>query len=210
MIELAFFFFYYLCDTFFKSCARHVIRDWEMRKLLLFFSLAAVLGITSCMDTKYVTKKSTFDQTLSRVQENMAQQGFKLTGSSTETKNDLLVLGTSYTERGGYGTELANNYVTRDTYRFTNASGHTASYTVSYLLRGTKKGLPYIDAAEVAGCEVSDPADYELICGANSPIYQINSMEKDQAVKVGNSTKTLLLVSGVTIGALILLLLGLE
>ena len=181
-----------------------------MRRILLFVLLVIALGMTSCMDTKYVTKKSTFDQTVSRVQEDMAQQGFKLTGSSTETKNDLVVLGTSYTEKGGYGTELANNFVTRDTYRFTNASGHTASYTVSYLLRETKKGLPYIDAAEVAGCEVSDPADYELICGAKSPIYQINSMERDQAVKVGNNTKTMLLASGLTLGALILLLLSLE
>lgn len=181
-----------------------------MKNGILLFCLVTLMGFSSCMDTKLVTKKSTFDRVVSQVQEEMAQQGFKLTGSSSETKNDLVVLGTSYTERGGYGTELANNYVTRDTYRFTNTSGHTASYTVSYLLRETKKGQPYIDAAEIAGCEVSDPADYELICGAKSPIYQINSMEKDQTVKVGNSTKTLLLASGVTIVALILLLLGLE
>ena len=176
-----------------------------MRKLLLFFSLAAVLGMTSCMDTKYVTKKSTFDQTISRVQENMAQQGFKLTrpwrSSSPVGRR---------TAAAGHSPSSPPTILTYSILSTNEASGHTASYTVSYLLRGTKKGLPYIDAAEVAGCEVSDPADYELICGANSPIYQINSMEKDQAVKVGNSTKTLLLVSGVTIGALILLLLGLE
>lgn len=180
-----------------------------MRKLC-FLILVVMLGLTNCTHNKYVTKKSTFDQVVAQVQNEMAQQGFQLTGSSTETKNDLVVLGTSYTERGGYGTELANNYVTRDTYRFTNASGHTASYTVSYLLRNTKKGLPYIDAAEIAGCEVSDPSDFDMVCGSKSPIYQINSMEKDQVVKVENGTKTLLLVSGVTTVALILLLLGLE
>ena len=160
------------------------------------------------MDTKYVTKKTTFDQVISQVRDEMSQQGFNLSGSSSETKNDLIVLRTSYTEEGGYGTELANNYVTRDTYRFTNAIGHSMSYTVSYLLRETKKGEQYVDAAEIAACEVSDPSDYEKMCGSNSPIYQVNAMEKDQMIKVRNGRKTFYLASGLTLGGLVLLLMG--
>ena len=121
-----------------------------MKKTCLFLCLAALFWFSSCMDTKYVTKKSTFDQVITQVSDEMSQQGFDLSGSSSETKNDLVVLRTSHTEEGGYGTELANNFVTRDTYRFTNATGHSISYTVSYMLRETKKGEQYVDAAEIA------------------------------------------------------------
>ena len=179
-----------------------------MKKCCLFLCLAVLFCFSSCMDTKYVTKKSTFDQVISQVSDEMSQQGFNLSGSSSETKNDLIVLRTSYTEEGGYGTELANNYVTRDTYRFTNAIGHSMSYTVSYLLRETKKGEQYVDAAEIAACEVSDPSDYEKMCGSNSPIYQVNAMEKDQMIKVRNGRKTFYLASGLTLGGLVLLLIG--
>lgn len=114
-----------------------------MNKCYLFLCLAALMSFSSCMDTKYVTKKSTFDHVVSQVREEMATQGFDLSGTSSETKNDLVVLETSYSKADEYRSELANNFVTRDTYRFTNASGHTMSYTVSYLLRETRKGEQY-------------------------------------------------------------------
>ncbi len=179
-----------------------------MNKCYLFLCLAALMSFSSCMDTKYVTKKSTFDHVVSQVREEMATQGFDLSGTSSETKNDLVVLETSYSKADEYRSELANNFVTRDTYRFTNASGHTMSYTVSYLLRETRKGEQYVDGVEIAGCEVSDPADYEKMCGPLSPLYQVNDMEKDQAIKVGNGRKTLYLASGLTLAGLILLLIG--
>ena len=179
-----------------------------MKKSCLFLCLAALFLFSSCMDTKYVTKKSTFDQVITQVSDEMSQQGFDLSGSSSETKNDLVVLRTSHTEESGYGTELANNFVTRDTYRFTNATGHSISYTVSYMLRETKKGEQYVDAAEIAACEVSDPSDYEKMCGSNSPIYQVNDMEKNLAIKVRNGKKTFYLASGLTLGGLVLLLIG--
>ena len=181
-----------------------------MKNGILLICFVALLGFSSCMDTKYVTKKSTFDHVVSQVREDLAQQGFNLTGFNSETKNDLVVLGTSHTEAGGYGTELANNYVTRDTYSFTDASGNSMSYTVSYLQRETREGEPYVDVAAIAGCEVSNPEDYEKMCGSNSPIYQINTLEKDQRIKVVSSKKTLLLASGLTVGGLVLMLLSLK
>lgn len=158
------------------------------------------------MDTKYVTKKATFDQTISQVRDELTRQGFNQTGFNTETKNDLVVVGTTQHEEDLVSTELKNNYVTRDTYLFTDAEGNRMSYTVSYQLKETRKGVPFVDCVEVVGCEVSSPADYDKMCGATSPINRFVTMKKDQRIKVLNGTKTIILTGGVTLVGLILLI----
>ena len=176
-----------------------------MKNSILLFCFAALLSLSSCMDTKYVTKKTTFDRVVSQVRDEMAQQGFDLTGSNTETKNDLVVVHTSRNENDGVSSELKNNYVTRDTYQFTNAQGNKVSYTVSYQVKETKKGEPYVDGVEVVGCEVSIPADYDKLCGVTSPTHRIATMDKDQRIRVLNGTKTVILAGGITLVGLILL-----
>ena len=73
------------------------------------------------MDTFYVTKRSTFDQAIASVQGQLASEGLKSVGSSSETKNNLFAAGTSYSKYTGYGTKMENNFVTQDTYRFADS-----------------------------------------------------------------------------------------
>lgn len=176
-----------------------------MKNSILFFCFAALMSLSSCMDTKYVTKKSTFDRVVSQVRDEMSQHGLDLTGYNTETKNDLVVVHTSHHENDGVNSELKNNYVTRDTYHFTDAHGNKASYTVSYQLKETKKGESYVDGVEVVGCEVSSPADYDKLCGMASPTNRIATMDKDQRIRVLNGTRTVILAGGITLAGLLLL-----
>ena len=171
-----------------------------MRKIYLFSLLSVVFCMTSCMDTYYVTKKTTFDNAISSVQSQIASQGFSSTGSNTNTRNNLYAAGTSYSKYTGYGTMMENNFVTQDTYRFSDADGNTMNYSVSYSAKQTSDGIPYVENLELCGCETSNPKDYERLCGNNSVVKQINDVPKDQKVEKLNVMNTTLAITGITLG----------
>ena len=160
---------------------------------------------TSCMDTFYATKQSTFDKTIASVQGQLATEGLKSVGSSSDTKNNLYASGTSYSRYTGYGTKMENNFVTQDTYRFADDEGNTMNYSVSYSAKQTSDGVPYVENIEVCGCETSNPKDYERLCGNDSFVKQINLIPKDQELKQMNVMNTTLAVTGVTVGLTLLI-----
>lgn len=173
--------------------------------------LGVLFFFTSCMDTFYATKRSTFDQAIASVQGQLANEGLKSVGSSSDTKNNLYAAGTSYSRYTGYGTLMENNFVTQDTYRFADADGNTMSYSVSYSAKLTSDGLPYVENVEVCGCETSNPKDYERLCGKESSVKQINLIPKDQELKKMNVMNTTLAITGITVGvSLIIYLIALS
>ena len=84
------------------------------------------------------------------------------------------------------------------------------NYSVSYQAKQTQEGIPYVENVELCGCETSNPKDYDRLCGQSSVVKQINSVPKDQEVKIVNETKTYFAAGGVTLGLLFLLLLALS
>lgn len=170
-----------------------------MRKLHLLFLLVVMFSMTSCMDTYYVTKKTTFDNAINSVQSQMANQGFNSTGSNTNTRNETVVTGTSYSRYTGYGTAMANNFITQDTYRFADTLGNTMNYSVTYSAKQTTDGIPYVENLELCGCETSNPKDYERLCGNESVVKQINAVPKDQKVEKLNVMKTTLATTGIAL-----------
>lgn len=156
------------------------------------------------MDTYQVTKKTTFDRTIQSVQSQMAQNGFSSTGSSTNTRNETVVTGVSYSKYTGYGTAMANNFITQDTYRFTDTLGNTMNYSVSYSAKQTREGVPYVENIEVCGCETSNPKDYERLCGKYGLLNKINNIPKDQTIEEVNILNTTLVLSGIVIGGSLL------
>ncbi len=178
-----------------------------MKKVRLLFLLLIVLfGMSSCMDTFYVTKNATFDKAVCSVQSQLAIQGFDLTGTSTNTRNEPVVTGVSYSEYTGYGSAMKNNYITQDTYRFADSLGNTMNYSVSYQARRTAQGEAFVENIELCGCETSNPKDFERMCGDESVVKQFNSLPKDQMVKRINAINTYLVGGGITVGLLLLLL----
>ena len=163
-----------------------------MRKLLLFSLVIVILGMTSCMDVYHVTKKSTFDRAINSVQFEMNNQGFNSIGSSSNTRNETVVTGVSYSRYSGYGSAMANNFITQDTYRFSDSIGNTMSYSVSYSLKQTPKGDLYVDNVEVSGCESSNPKYYNKLCGNESLINRINNLPKDMEIESINTANTAL------------------
>ena len=161
--------------------------------------------MTSCMDTFYVTQKATFDKAIQSVQSQMAQNGFSSTGSNTNTRNETVVTGVSYSKYTGYGSAMANNFITQDTYRFADTLGNTMNYSVSYSAKQSDNGIPYVENIEVCGCETSNPKDYERLCGNESFVKQINNVPKDQEIKQINVMNTTLAATGITVVATLLI-----
>lgn len=168
-----------------------------MRRLWMFVSLVAVFGMTSCMDTYYVTQRTTFDAAIKSVQAQMADQGYYLNGSSTNTRNETVVTGVSYTRHSGYGTAMANNFITQDTYRFADSLENTMNYSISYQAKQTNEGTQFVENVEVCGCETSNPNDYEKFCLQETEVKQLNNLPKDQKIRKLNVTNTILAATGI-------------
>ena len=164
--------------------------------------ISVLIGLSSCMDPYYVTKKTTFDKIIDSVKMQMSKDGYKLIGINTEAKNDVFVEATSYSRYSGYGTKLGNNFVAQDTYRFVDTLGNTLNYSVVYSPKQNSDGSLYVKNVSVCGCETSNPNDYEKLCGNEFLVELINGMPRDQEVEKVNVMNTVLAVTG---GALLLL-----
>lgn len=178
-----------------------------MKKVCLLFLLLIVLfGMSSCMDQFYVTQKSSFDRSIKTVQTQLAQQGYELSGTSTNTRNETVVTDRSYSSDFGYGFWMDNKFITQDTYKFTDSLGNTMSYSLSYQAKQTDDEVSYVTNVELCGCETSNPKDYEKMCGDEAVVKQFNNMPKDRQIRVKNKTKTYWAASGITAVTAILLL----
>ena len=171
----------------------------KQRLLILMFASAVLL--TSCTITHPVTTRGTFDKTVDEIKSDLAKRGYAPSGSSTETKNNVYVEGTSYSKYTGYGSKMANDFVTTDTYRFTHEDGSTLSFSVSYKAnQDPTKGLIYVTEVSNAGCETSNAKQYDALCGINSPVKKIESIPQDATIDVPDVMGNTLL--GVGLGLL--------
>lgn len=167
----------------------------------------AALGtliLASCTNTRYVTAKSTFDQTVNEVKSDLAQRGFAPSGSSTDTKNNVYVEGTSYSKYSGYGSKMANDFVTTDTYRFTNDEGNTMNFSVTYKAK-QNGNLIYVTDVSTAGCETSNAKQYDSLCGSGSPIKKLDKLPQDATFEEIDVMGTTLAVTGISLLAGVLL-----
>lgn len=80
----------------------------KKQKLVIFLFASATL-LTGCGSTYSVTSKSMFNKTVNEVKADLAKQGYNLSGSNTETKNNVYVEGTSYSRYAGYGSKMTND-----------------------------------------------------------------------------------------------------
>ncbi len=168
--------------------------------------LSVMITLSSCMETKYVTRKSDYDKVIDSINNQMTAKGFSINGSSSGTRNEAIVAGVSYSKYTGYGTAMANKFITQDTYKFTDTLGNTMNYSVLYLLKQSNDGVSYVEDIEICGCETSNPQDYNELCGNQALINRIKEIPKDQQIQVLSTGNTIVAVAGVTSGVLIVLL----
>ena len=101
---------------------------------LLFIGCFVFIG---CSSPYSVTSSDFFAKEVVKANSEIIEMGYQLSGTETNTKNNLYVKGTSYTPVSGYGTAMGNDFVAIDKYKFTDSKGNTMSYTVSYTVSNT-------------------------------------------------------------------------
>ena len=78
-------------------------------------------------------------------------------------------------------------------------------FMVAYYPKSTPQ-LRYVEGVELCGCETSNPADYEKMCGKDSPVSWVNFMPQNQEVRYVNTAETVVVIGGVLVAALTVLL----
>ena len=151
--------------------------------------IRVVFSLTSCTTTYSVTSKASLDKALDNVAIELRSRGYYPAGTSTDTKNEVTVTGQSYSKYTGYGTRMDNNYITSDTYRFSDTIGNTMNYTVSYQLRN-QGNFVYVTDLQVKGCETSNVKEFANLCGSSSPTKIIENLPQDSSVELYDESKT--------------------
>lgn len=156
-----------------------------MKKRTIYtITLLCATAFCGCTVTSRVTSYNAFSQAVDEVNKALEKEGFFLENKeNSSTRDTPLSLRAprpySYSEHGFHESTTADvEYA--ETYRFVNNAGETMSYTVSYRTGiDIQKSMAFVREAYVSGCETSNPAHHDRLCGEHSPIHRLNSLEKD-------------------------------
>lgn len=155
-----------------------------MKRLFLVF--IAAVAITSCTTTEKFTSFEEYNKNIEMLKSDLSDKGYNLSGHNRETLSNAVVTGTSFSTMSGYGTEMANDYYTYDTYSFSNEKGDIAEISLKYRTGyADYSEINYLATVELLGCKTSKVSDYEKICGDNSSVKPLLSdVKRDLDIKV--------------------------
>lgn len=162
----------------------------------LFLVLIAAVAITSCTTTEKVISFEEYNKNIEMVKSDLSDKGYGLSGHNRETLSNAVVTGTSFSTKSGYGTEMANDYYTYDTYSFSNEKGDIAEISLKYRTGyADYSKTNYLATVELLGCKTSKASDYDKICGDNSSVKPLLSdVKRDLDVKFYDSGATLVIL----------------
>lgn len=151
-----------------------------------------------CTATQRVTSYGVFDNTVKEVVQELEREGFTLVDVERDKKTEQSLWSRSHdidnvpssqsagevvqsgSSRYGFQGNTTSDHVYTDIYRFANSEGETMSYAVSYRTGiDLTKGFVFLKEVYTSGCETSNPALHDRLCGEHSPIHRLDSMEKD-------------------------------
>lgn len=143
-----------------------------------------------------------------KVQVELSNMGYELSGKETRVDNNVHVTAVSYSSQTGYGSAMDNDYVTTDKYTFLDTNGNLMSYSVSYNLKESDDSVKifYVTNVNVSQCETSNPQYYSNLCGSYSPIRSIEMTPKNTKIRIDDPFATGCLIG---LGISISLILGL-
>ena len=157
------------------------------RQWILLFVVAVFL--CGCTSTYKVISNAALESELKMVEVEMRSYGYYPVGKNTDTRNELTVIGQSYFD---------NDYITSNTYSFSDTVGNTMKYTISYRL-WQQDSFIYVSNVEVKGCETSNINEYNKLCGKDSPKRRIEMLVSDSEVELYDASKTYALTGGICI-----------
>ena len=115
-----------------------------------------------------VTSKGAFSIATSLIEDDLKDQGYTLSWSSTDIKNEIYVSGTSYSPYTGYGSKMKNCLFEYTTYLFKDTNNNSVSYTLKSHIDYSMQGIRYFENISVSHCEANN--NYNVFCGENGII----------------------------------------
>lgn len=170
-----------------------------MKKTYLLLAVAASFLATGCYSTYGVYSRAQYEKAKTLVEANMEVHGYNPSGYHTDSKNEIVVTGQSYSKYAGFGTLLDNNDYQYETLYFANKSGETAEYSVKYQVLLDDNRQLALQNVQVLGCRTSKAADYKSLCtDTYSPQKLIGEMYPDTQRSHLNGLTTALAVIGMS------------
>jgi hypothetical protein len=153
-----------------------------MKKILMAGVMALVL--TACVGPMYVTSITVYNSTIDKVVAGIESEGYNYVGMNHDTRNERRHEVAHMEGDNTYSDWIPNDKVNINTYRFVDNAGNTMQFQVQF-----KGGLDhtnstfYINEVSVVGCSTSNKKDYERLCGEQSPVWTLDTIQKDMTVK---------------------------
>ena len=153
-----------------------------MKKILMAGVMALVL--TACVGPMYVTSITVYNSTIDKVVAGIESEGYNYVGMNHDTRNERRHEVAHMEGDNTYSDWIPNDKVNINTYRFVDNAGNTMQFQVQF-----KGGLDhtnstfYINEVSVVGCSTSNKKDYERLCGEQSPVWTLDTIQKDKTVK---------------------------
>lgn len=159
------------------------------KTIYCIFYLVVLMITTGCYNTHMVTSYEDHQKEIKKVQVELLNMGYELSGKETRVDNNMHVTAVSYSSQAGYGSAMQNDYITTDKYTFSDTNGNVMSYSVSYNLDESDDSVKilYVTNVNVSQCETSNPKHYSIICDSHSRIWDIEDTPKNTKVRINDS-----------------------
>jgi hypothetical protein len=153
-----------------------------MRKT--FIAIIVSFALTGCVGPTYVTSIIVYNSTIDKVVAGIESEGYNYVGMNHDTRNERRHEVAHMEGDNTYSDWIPNDKVNINTYRFVDNAGNTMQFQVQF-----KGGLDhtnstfYINEVSVVGCSTSNKKDYERLCGEQSPVWTLDTIQKDMTIK---------------------------
>lgn len=177
---------------------------------IAIIAILSVVFFSSCTTTQMTISPQSYKYEVNKINSTIISLSneYQLTGSGSETKNEIVVTGQSYSQYSGYGTLMDNDYYTYDNYIYNDTLGNTIEIEFKYK-RGTDyHGSSYISKIEVTKCICEDKKYYNSVCGTSGFVKKVEQLTPDQqSVFYDKAASTLVgILGGIAGGTIIGLL----
>ena len=130
--------------------------------------ISLMVLLSSCVEKRIVISKGAFSTANNLIEDDMKEQGYILSGLSTDVKNEIYVAGTSYSQYTGYGSKMENRLFEYTTYLFKDTNDYFVKYTLKSHIDYSMQGVKYFESISVSNCEANK--NYNAFCGENGII----------------------------------------
>lgn len=163
-----------------------------MERLKKALPFIGIILFTSCTSTEYLIPVEKVEEQIDKTVKNFELEEFQFVGVQSNSEIQIYVQNREYNLVTKTTQNILNNLQTEThTYKFMNASGETAEFTLELYPRQPDALYKVL----VSGCQVSNPNTYNKICN-DTNLQNINTLPKEKYV-YSNGKKIALLAGGI-------------